>query len=256
MPDRPVQSNDHLLGFPDDAGSLSFPLSKKWDHFRAIHNVSFIEAYSVGRLAICFVLHSRLMDAEGANRPNQLCTVYCEHRGPIRVDDADLWQSDGADRRQQNQMLVEVIQLRERPEEKVSVGPVLGSLVRLEPLYEVYEWLRRAREFTRNAPVEIGLCQVDGEASGLVWHLIDRSERLPCEVVKSRAEIMYSVPNDGRYIIRQGPVELGPDFKGSVRVLIDFDSVWVVTDESFNQAFKVSDVMLCPRDLQFWPERI
>lgn len=257
MADRPVLIDElkrELSGIRNDARDLSLPILEQWDHFRAIHNISFIEAYSVGRIAVQFVLRPLHRDREGQQAAHQLCTIYRQHNDTFGIEDLQLRDFNDADGGQENKVLVEVIQLREGPKEHAARSAVAASFVRLQPFNEVDELVGRSIQFTRDAPVEVGLAQVDWKCGVPIWSLADRAERFPGEVVQSRAEIVHRITDDCGHVVWKRPIENRSDSDASLRVFLDHNSVWVVTDESLYETFEVSDVMLCPCDLQFRSE--
>lgn len=251
----PEQSDDlQGAGVGDDFRDDARQAPQQRHNLYIVNQPSPLKQYNEGRLTIHFVLQPCATDGDGVyvTLAANGCAADPRLDHAIRVSDNQLRQRSDADSGQQNVVLIEIVELRENPEIDVAAATsALGVKVRLQPLHESDELRRRASQFTRVAPIEVGLLFVDREACVTGRYLTRAPNGCGSEMVKSRAKIVDCIADDGRHVIRQWPIEHPTNCEPwTIRVVIDdFDAVWVIAEEGIEQAFQLSDVAVCSREL-------
>ena len=236
----------------DDVANRIRRSSERFNDLMTIKNLCVGEEYIKGRLGIGFELKPRAAHGHDVYVTISTNIEFSnnKYRRAIRSGDSDISERDHRDRGDQQEVLIHVVQFGKAPNEKITGPPSAISLVRLDRLNEVADFIRRSAEFTRYAAIQIGFGFVDGEsgpASAFPARVLDQPTS---EVIQRSSEIVDCIAYDGRGNWRQGLIENAPNLQsGSIGVFMNLNSVWVIADERVKQGFEIGNVALCPLDL-------
>lgn len=245
-------SDGQLFGIINDVGHDLSHGQQDSPYALPIDKVGPLKQYLECTLAVGFKLQASSAELRDVYVTVSRDPQHTDGRGnrAIWVGDADVSHLNDAHGWQEGHVFVEVVELREVVEGEIAAPVGVGVSVRVQSFDHVHEAVRSARQFTRDVSIETGLALVNRETCVPGWRLPIGADGLRRQVVKCCAEIVYSVTDDGRCLVRQRPVKDGSyDEARLIRIFLDNKSVWVVTEECFQEAFQITDMALCSRQL-------
>lgn len=242
-------------------------LTQQWNNRLAVNNLRLSERYLVGEVE--FLIHLRFRpSAHSSNfcaivrydeavwsnrryrnwRLGEVAINHCAERGvnfQNGVSEAEPELSKSAGHHQQESVLVEVINIVKHPEYLES------RLVRLFRPNEVYSRRAHALYFSRERGFISGWRLIEWEVGFSVGGSAVCLDQLPCEIVKSAAQVVCDLASDNGDCGRQRGADANPECPLlRLRVIITPECVWVGVPKGYDFPFEIVDVVFGPFDFR------